>query len=105
MSIRHIRNNAEKDLLRAFRDPMALLLWIAIPLFIGMGITLAVGGTSGPAPQAHVLVVDEDDSFLSSLLLNALTQAGGSDSLIQVEQIELEEGGTGSMEARAARCW
>ena len=92
MSIRHIRNNAEKDLLRAFRDPMALLLWIAIPLFIGMGITLAVGGTSGPAPQAHVLVVDEDDSFLSSLLLNALTQAGGSDSLIQVEQIELEEG-------------
>ncbi len=92
MTIRQVRNNARKDVQRALRDPVGLLLWMGIPLIIGSLITLATGGTDGPAPQAHVLVVDQDESFLSNLLLNALTQAGGSDGLIQAEQVELEEG-------------
>ena len=92
MTIGQIRNNAQKDLQRALRDPVGLLLWMGIPLVIGSLIALAFGGTNGPAPQAHVLVVDQDESFLSNLLLNALTQAGDSDGLIQAEQVELEEG-------------
>ena len=92
MTIGQVRNNAQKDLRRALRDPIGLLVWMGIPLVIGSLITLATGGTDGPAPQAHVLVVDQDESFLSNLLLNALTQAGGSDGLIQTEQVELEEG-------------
>ncbi len=92
MIIRQVRNNARKDLQRALRDPVGLLLWMGIPLIIGSLITLATGGTDGPAPQAHVLVVDQDESFLSNLLLSALTQAGGSEGLIQAEQVELEEG-------------
>ena len=92
MTIGQIRNNAQKDLQRALRDPVGLLVWMGIPLVIGSLIALAFGGTDGPAPQAHVLVVDQDESFLSNLLLSALTQAGGSDGLIQTEQVELEEG-------------
>ena len=61
MTIGQIRNNAQKDLQRALRDPVGLLLWMGIPLVIGSLITLATGGTDGPAPQAHVLVVELEE--------------------------------------------
>jgi len=52
---------------------------------------MASGGRSGPAPQAHVLVADEDNSFLSGLLVGAMSQdaMGG---LIQAEQVDQDEG-------------
>ncbi len=67
-----------KDLLRRMRDPFALLLWIGIPIAIGGLIVLAMGGSSGPAPKAVLLVVDHDESFASQALVSVLSskQAG-----------------------------
>jgi hypothetical protein len=70
---------AKNDLLRRVRDPLGLLIWMGIPVAIAVMIQLAFGGGGGGGPVAHVLVADEDDSFLSELLLGALSrQAEGS---------------------------
>ena len=75
-----------KDLVRRARDPFALLLWIGIPVVICGLLVLAMGGSSGPAPKAKVFVVDNDDSFLSRMLLQALSSERVG--LIEVEQLD-----------------
>ena len=92
MMMRQIINAARKDLRRVLKDPMALALWMAIPLIIGGLITLATGGNEGPALRAELLIVDNDSSFVSNLLLNGLSQAGGDESLIQTRAVSLEQG-------------
>jgi ABC-2 type transport system permease protein len=82
---------ASKDLRRRLRDPLGLVLWFAIPTFIGVALKLAFGGGSGAPPKAHVLVVDEDDSVASRLLLGALRQ-GGDNSPFVGERVSAEEG-------------
>ena len=54
-------------------------------------MTAMSGGRDGPKPQAHVLVADLDDSFLSGFLVGALTQeeAGG---FVRAEKVSEEEG-------------
>jgi ABC-type transport system involved in cytochrome c biogenesis permease component len=86
-----IWSTATKDLRRLRRDPAALVMWVGLPLAIGSLMTMASGGRSGPEPQAHVLVADRDDSFLSRLLIGALSQdaAGG---FIRAETVTEEEG-------------
>lgn len=61
-----------KDLRARLADPMALGLWLGIPLVIGGLISFAFGGSSGPGPKAVVWLTDEDDSALSNLLVGAL---------------------------------
>ncbi len=80
-----------KDLRRRLRDPLALVLWIGIPLIIGTLLTLLSGGKSGPRPEAFVLVADEDDSLVSGLLVGALSQdrTGG---LVRAEAVDAGEG-------------
>lgn len=85
-------NAARKDIRRVAKDPMALLLWLAIPLIIGGLITLATGGTDGPAPRAELLIVDQDSSVVANFLLNALSQAGGGAPLIQGREVSFKEG-------------
>jgi ABC-type Na+ efflux pump permease subunit len=90
--MRFLFATARKDWRRNRRNLPELALWIGIPLIIGGVIVLAFGGSGGgPAPQAHLLVVDQDGSFLSGVLLGALTQeeAGG---LIRAEKVDLAEG-------------
>jgi len=82
---------ALKDLRRMGSDPLSFLLWLGIPLLIGGMIILATGGRKGVSPRAELLVVDEDDSLLSRLLLGALGQSG-ADSVVQAEAVEREEG-------------
>lgn len=87
-----------KDLLRRLRDPVGLVLWIGIPILVGAILTLLSGGREGPKPQAFVLVADEDDSFVSGLLVGALSQdrVGGvmrAEAVARAEgQQRLEEG-------------
>lgn len=85
------RATFRKDFVRILRDPVALLFWLGIPLLIGGLMTLLFGGREGPKPQAHVLVADLDGSFLSGLLVGALTQeaAGG---FVRAEAVEEAEG-------------
>ncbi|MEZ5064767.1 MAG: ABC transporter permease [bacterium] len=80
-----------KDFKRILQDPAALVSWLGIPLLIGTIMVLLSGGKEGPKPQAHVLVVDRDDSFLSGLLVGSLSQdrAGG---FVQAESVEESEG-------------
>ncbi len=89
--MRFVWQSARKDFLRYRRNPIEFAVWIGVPIFIGAIMALATGGRGGPKPQAHVLVVDQDKSFLSSLLLGGLTQeaAGG---FIRAESVELEAG-------------
>jgi ABC-2 type transport system permease protein len=79
-----------KDIARHLRDPVALLLWLLIPLLVGAAVSLATGGRGGGKPEARVLIVDEDGSLGSSLLRRTLSQAGG---IIQTEDVQsLQEG-------------
>ena len=56
-----------KDIRRRLADPAAQLIWIGLPVVFGGMMSLVIGD-SGPAPKAHLLVVDEDRSFLSGLV-------------------------------------
>jgi ABC-type multidrug transport system permease subunit len=80
---------AIKDLRRRFADPAALVIWIGIPLLLG-GLMNSITGDGGPTPRAHVLVVDEDDSTLSRLLLAAA--GGGTGNPIDLESVTLDDG-------------
>ncbi len=81
---------ARKDVRRHLADPMALILWIGIPLAIGGLVTLASGGGGGPA-RAKVLLVDQDETFVSELLVGAFQQGGG-ESPFEGREVALGEG-------------
>jgi len=51
----------------------------------------STGGRGGPKPQAHVLVVDEDDSALSGFLLGALSQEAAG-NFVRAETVDLVSG-------------
>ncbi len=80
-----------KDWRRRWRNPLEILVWVGIPLIVGLLIALAFGGKGGPRPQAHVLVADSDESFLSGLLVGAMSQeaAGG---FIRAERVDERDG-------------
>ncbi len=92
MSWTTFRSAMRKDLLRLLQDPVALLMWLGIPLVIGAMITMAMGGSSGMKPTVTVLVLDHDESFVSRMLLSALG-APGADGVVQAEKVEDEESG------------
>ena len=88
--MRFVWNTFVKDWRRRWRNPIEILMWVGIPLLVGLLVALAFGGRSGPRPQAHVLVADNDASFLSKLLVGAMSQeaAGG---FIRAEAVEEQE--------------
>ena len=92
---------AKNDLLRRLRDPLALLVWMGIPVAIAVMIQLAFGGGGGGGPVAHVLVADEDDSFLSELLLGALSRQGEGNMPFRGEAVT-RDGGLARMDAGEA---
>ena len=81
-------STALKDVRRRLADPIALALWIGIPALIGGLMSLAMGGDGG-TPKARVLLVDQDDTFLSGLLASG---GGPLAEFIEVETVGLEEG-------------
>lgn len=89
--MRFVLSSAIKDFRRHLRDPLEILTWLGIPLLIGFMVVMATGGKSGPRPQAHLLVADEDQSFLSGLLVGTLSQdaAGG---FVRAENVEKVDG-------------
>ena len=82
-----------KDLRRQREDPWKPAMWVGIPLVIAAMITLATGGSGGPQVTVDLLIADEDDSFISGLLVGALSQdaAGG---LFRIENVDRQEGRT-----------
>lgn len=61
------------ELRRRLRNPLALAAWLAIPLLLAVLMTAAFGPGGGRNPRPRVLIVDHDDSFVSGLLVGALT--------------------------------
>ena len=78
-----------KDIARLRQDYFALLIWIAIPLMIG-GLIMTLMD-SGAQPRGVLLLVDEDETFLSELITGAYS-AGELGELISVEKTTYEEG-------------
>lgn len=78
-----------KDLSRWRQDIMSTLIWISIPLLIGGLITSMMGGDV--KPHGVLLMVDQDESFLSELIAGAYS-AGELGELISVEKTTLEDG-------------
>lgn len=89
--MRFIWITALKDWRRRRRNPVEFLIWIGIPILIGLLISLAFGGRSGPRPQAHVLVADNDDTVLSGLLIGAMSREGAG-GFIRAEPVAEAEG-------------
>jgi len=79
-----------KDVRRRLRDPAALAIWLGIPVVLGTLIT-AVSSGGGAQLRAEVLVVDQDDSFASQLLLGVFQQ-GPAEGLFAAREVELEDG-------------
>ena len=84
-------NNVRKDLRRHRREPLTFLVWLGIPLLIGTLFTLLFGGKEGVQPSAHLLIVDEDQTFVSGLLLRGL-DAENTRGFIDGEQVDADEG-------------
>jgi ABC-2 type transport system permease protein len=75
------------------RDPLGVLLWLAIPLAVSALLELAFGAHGEP-PRARLLVADEDESVGSRLFAGTLSQ-GRLAELLELEPV-------GSAEGRAA---
>lgn len=75
---------AERDLRRRLRDPIGLLLWVAIPLVIAVLVRLAFGGTSDAPPRARLALADCDQTLLSRFVDGGFRQ-GPAANLFDVE--------------------
>jgi len=87
--MRFVLSCFRKDLLRWRQDYVATLIWIAIPLLIGGLITVLMG--SNVKPHGTLLLVDEDQTFLSELIASAYT-AGQLGEFISVEETGYDDG-------------
>ncbi len=62
--------SAVKDLRRRLADPVALVIWLGIPLLVGSLMSLVSGG-SGTAARGVVLVANEDEGLVGLAVLLA----------------------------------
>jgi ABC-type Na+ efflux pump permease subunit len=85
--MRYLFVAAAKDVRRRLADPAALAVWIGIPLLLS-GLMSLVVGNGELAPRARVLLVDQDNTLISTLLATA---AGRAD-VMDVRAVALDEG-------------
>ena len=79
----------QKDIARWRQDYMATLIWVSIPLLLGGLITLLMG--SDVRPTGKLLLVDEDQTFFSELVVGAYS-AGELGEFITVEKTTFGDG-------------
>lgn len=79
----------KKDIARWRQDYMATLIWVSIPLMLGGLITLLMG--SDVRPSGKLLLVDEDRTFFSELVVGAYS-AGELGEFITVEKTTFDDG-------------
>jgi ABC-type Na+ efflux pump permease subunit len=90
MNARFALVSAAKDLRRRATDPLALVMWIGLPLLIG-GLLSLVSGGSGSGPRGIVLLADEDASLLGTVIETGLGQ-GALGSLFDVTRVTRDAG-------------
>jgi ABC-type multidrug transport system permease subunit len=88
--MRFIVHTARKDVMRALRDPVALMTWIAMP-FILTGLMAVVFGPGNPTPQGRLLVDDRDGTLVSGFLRNAFSREPLS-KMVLVESVDYDAG-------------
>jgi len=91
--------SALKDLARRARDPLAIALWLGLPLMVGLLLYLASGSGRSQGPRGVVLLADEDASLVGRLIEGSLTQ-GSLGSMFQVTRTDATTG-RARMAARA----
>ncbi len=82
--------SVRKDLFRWLQDRVALLIFLGIPLVVGVLITSLIDG-GARTPTGTLLVADADGTFISGAFVGAFSQEQLGD-LIIVEQVSAEEG-------------
>jgi len=88
--MRFILITARKDLTRALRDPVALVIWIAMPFMMTGLLALAFGGNN-PTPQGKLLVDDQDKTIVSGFVSSVFSREPLS-KMVLVEAVEYEAG-------------
>lgn len=78
-----------KDLARWRGDYLAFVLWLSIPLLIGGLITVMMG--NDVKPRGVLLIVDEDQTFVSGLVARAYS-GGQLGEILSVETVAYEVG-------------
>lgn len=81
---------ARKDLLRMARDPVALGVWLGMPVLVAVAL-LALFGREAPRPHGVLFIADQDGTSLSSLVARAYTQ-GELGQMIAARAVSVEEG-------------
>jgi ABC-2 type transport system permease protein len=66
-------------------------MWVGLPIVLGGLLALIGGGSGGPAPKAHLFVVDEDGSVASRLLVGAGRQ-GQLGAFLELEEVTRADG-------------
>lgn len=97
--VRFLLATVRKDLQRRLRDPIALLIWIGIPVALGGLMSLLASGNGG-VPTAKVLLVDQDQTFFSELI-SGLAGQGPLAEMMEIEEVDLDEGWAGIEANRA----
>ncbi len=90
MSLPFFLVSARKDFRRRLADPLAMMSWLGIPVVIGGLLSLVMGGGGGVTPKAKLLLVDQDDSFVSQALAS-FASGGGENSMIELVPLEFDE--------------
>lgn len=80
-----------KNLQRIAAQPWSVAIWIGVPLLVGGLLSAVMGGSDGETPKVHLLIADEDGSFLSSALIDMLAREELGDLLI-LESVATEAG-------------
>jgi hypothetical protein len=82
------------DLKRDWKRPWAMLLLVAMPLFLS-GLIASVfgsGGASGPMPTVHVAILDQDKDMLTGMLRSMPSQ-GDAAKRLRLHFVENREDG------------
>ena len=74
--------SVQKDIKWRLSDPVALVMWIGIPVLIGGMMGLVFGG-GNPAVKVKLLLADQDDNFITEAISSAANQTG----VLQVEKV------------------
>lgn len=81
-----------KDIRRRLADPLALTIWIGLPVLFGVLITLFVGAGQS-TPTVHVLVANQDDSPLTEALVGGIGQGATAGGLsFRFEVVDMQTG-------------
>jgi ABC-2 type transport system permease protein len=88
--MRFIALSAWKDLRILRRDPFSVVIWMGIPLCIGLLMRLVFGG-GDTRPQGRLLVADQDGTIASSLLTGSFSN-DPLGKMLTVEKVDLAAG-------------